>query len=321
MKFVEATQFGGPEVLQLVEGPELTAGPGQLVIDVKAAGVNFADIMARAGHYPSVKTAPFRPGYEVAGLVSQVGPDVTSFQVGDRVMGMIGTMGGYASSAVLDAASAIRLPDGLEFGAATALLVQGMTAYFLLEAGELAPGKTVLIPGATGGLGSLAVQIGKLKGAGKVIGLASPSKHDLGRSLGADVMIDYTQPGWAQQVLAETDGKGVDVYLDSQGDPNSEAFDAFAEKAHWLIFGSQSGKGEALSPERLWTMVGKNITLRGYVLFGDYANFGRALGELIGWATSGQLKISVERFALADAAAAHAAISGRKTSGKVVLEP
>ncbi len=321
MKFVEVSRFGGSEVLQLKESPDLTPQTGQIVVEVKAAGINFADVMARQGVYPNVKTAPFRPGYEVAGVVTAWGKGVQGFQGGERVMGMLGGMGGYASQVLLNAAEAIRLPDTLDFAPATALLVQGLTAYFLLEAGELEPGKTVLIPGAAGGVGSLAVQIAKLKGAGKVIGLASPAKHDLVRSLGADAALDYTQSGWAQQVLAATNGQGVDIFLDSQGDPAGEGFDALGQKAHWLIFGSQSGKGNALPAEHVWAMVGKNATLRGYNLFGDAAHFGRGLGELIGWATGGKLQISVDRFPLAEVAHAHDAISNRQTTGKVVLEP
>lgn len=321
MRFVEVPKFGGAEMLQLKEAPDLTPQAGQIVIDVKAAGINFADIMAREGSYPNVKEAPFRPGYEVAGVVAAVGDGVEDFTGGERVMAMIGTMGGYASQAALPAADAIRLPDTLDFADATALLVQGLTAYFLLEAGSLQPGQTVLIPGAAGGVGSLAVQIAKLKGAGKVIGLASPGKHDLVRSLGADVALDYTQPGWSKKVIAENGGKGVDLFLDSQGDLAGEGFDALGEKSHWLIFGGQSGSNGALTSERLWAMLFRNVTLRGYTVFSDAAQYGRALGEMIGWVTGGKLKISVERFPLGDVARAHEAISNRKTTGKVVLEP
>ncbi len=321
MKFIEAVRFGGPEVLQLVEAPDPVPGAGEIVVEVKAAGINFADVMARQGTYPNVKSAPFRPGYEVAGIVSAAGAGVEGFSGGERVMAMLPGMSGYATHAVLNAAEAIRLPDGLDFGEAAALLVQGLTAYFLLETGDLQAGKSVLIPGAAGGVGSLAVQIAKRKGAGQVIGLASPSKHGLVRSLGADAVFDYTQSGWAQQVLAETGGKGVDLFLDSQGDLEGEGFDALGEKAHWLIFGSQSGKGAGLEAGRLGTMLGKNQTLRGYSVFGDVPHFGRGLGEMMGWVASGGLKVDVQRFPLAEAAEAHQAISDRKTTGKVVLEP
>ena len=320
MNVIEVKQFGGPETMQLIEEPTPAPKDGQIVVEVQASGINFADIMAREGHYPAVPSAPFRPGFEVAGTVSQRGEGVQGFQRGTRVMAFVPS-GGYADHAVLDAANVYALPDSLDFAAATALLVQGLTAYFLLETGQLSPGGTVLIPGAAGGVGSLAVQIAKLKGAGKVIGLASPGKHDLVKSLGADAVFDYTQPGWSQAVKAEAGDAGVSVFLDSQGDLGSEAFDTLGPKAHWLVFGGQSGSGRPLGPDRLWAMVGKNITLRGYNVYSNVADWGRGVEEMLGWATSGKLKISTQSFPLADAAKAHEAISARQTTGKVVLVP
>ena len=319
MKFVEVKRFGGPEVLDIVEQPDLTPNAGQIVVDVKAAGINFADIMAREGAYPGVSRAPFRPGYEVAGVVTAVGVGVQGIGGGARVMAMLSGMGGYASQVVVDAKDAIRLPDGLDFAPATALLVQGLTAYFLLETGQLQPGQNVLIAGAAGGVGSLAVQIAKLKGAGKVIGMASPSKHERVHALGADAAVDYTQAGWSKQVLDATDGKGVSIYLDSQGDLGSEGFDALGDKAHWLVYGGQAQSGAGLAGQRLWAMVGKNITLRGYTVFSNVADYWRGLNEMMGWATSGKLQIDTQGFALADVAHAHEAISNRQTTGKVVL--
>jgi NADPH2:quinone reductase len=320
MKVIEVKQFGGPETLQLVEETIPAPQSGQVVVDVKASGINFADIMAREGHYPSVPSVPFRPGFEIAGIVSQLGDGIRDLRVGDRVMAIVNG-GGYAELAIVDAASVVKLPDGLDFGPATALLVQGLTAYFLLEAGHLQAGQTVLIPGAAGGVGSLAVQIAKLKGAGKVIGLASPLKHDLVRSLGADAVFDYTQSGWSKAVSAEAGSAGVSVFLDSQGDLGSEAFDTLGPLAYWLVFGGQSGSGNPLDANRLWGLVSKNITLRGYTLNSSAAEWGRGMSEMLNWVTTGKLRIDVESFALADAVKAHEAISGRKTTGKVVLVP
>jgi len=320
MKIVEVQQFGGPEVLHVIEEADAPPQSGQIAIEVKASGINFADIMARNGAYPGVPSAPFRPGYEVAGVVSAVGEGVQGFQGGERVMAFVPNSG-YTSYSVVSAQQATRLPDDLDFGAATALLVQGLTAYFLLEAGNLQAGQSVLIASAAGGVGSLAVQIAKLKGAGKVIGLASPSRHDRVRSLGADAVLDYTQSGWSKQLLPETGGQGISLYLDSQGDLGSEAFDSLAQKAYWLIYGGQSGSGSGLPPERVWGLVGKNATLRGYNLFGNAAEFGRGIAELLGWVAAGKLKIEVTRFPLSEVARAHEAISNRQTTGKVVLEP
>ena len=320
MNVIEVKQFGGPETLQLVEEPTPAPKEGQVVIEVKAAGVNFADILIRKGLYPASASAPARPGLEVAGVVSQRGDGVQGFQRGTRVMAFVPS-GGYADHAVLDAANVYLLPDDLEFAPATALLVQGLTAYFLLETGGLQPGQNVLIPGAAGGVGSMAVQIAKLKGAGQVIGLASASKHDLVKSLGADAVFDYTQPGWSKDVLDETNGAGVSVFFDSQGDLGSEAFDTLAVKAHWLVYGAQSGSSSGLSVERLRAMQGKNITLRGYNLYANVAEWRRGVEEMLGWVGDGKLKISTQSFPLADAAKAHEAISARQTTGKVVLTP
>ena len=320
MNVIEVNQFGGPETLQFVEKAAPAPKGGQIVVEVRASGINFADIMAREGYYPAVPSAPFSPGFEVAGTVSQRGDGVQGHQLGERVMGVVPS-GGYAQYAVLDAATAYVLPDSLDFAPATALLIQGLTAYFLLETGNLQLGQTVLVPGAAGGVGSLAVQIAKLKDAGKVIGLASPSKHDLVRSLGADAVFDYTQPGWSKSVIAEAGEAGVSVFLDSQGDLGTEAFDTLGQKAHWLVFGGQSGSRNGLPGERLWGMVFKNITLRGYNVSSNSADWGRGIEEMLGWATSGKLKLETQSFPLADASKAHEAISARKTTGKVVLVP
>lgn len=320
MKIVEVQKFGGPEVLQIVEEADALPQAGQVAVEVKASGINFADLLARSGGYPMVTSTPFRPGFEVAGVVTALGEGVEGIREGQHVMALV-QGGGYASRILLNAQEVIPLPDSLDLTAATALLVQGLTAYFLLEEAQLQAGQSVLIAGAAGGVGSLAIQIAKLKGAGKVIGLASPAKHERVRSLGADTALDYTQGGWSKQVLEETAGQGIDIYLDAQGDLSSEAFDAFGQKAHWLVYGGQSQSGSGLPAERIWPMVGKNITLRGYSLYGDMARFGPALTELIVWATSGKLQIDVQSFALEEVVQAHEAISDRKTTGKVVLVP
>lgn len=320
MKIVEVQKFGGPEVLHIIEEADTPPQAGQVAIDVKAAGINFADIMARDGVYPAVPSPPFRPGYEIAGVVTARGAGVEGIPEGARVMAFVPN-GGYTSRIVLNAADVIPLPDSLDFGQATALLVQGLTAYFLLEAGNLQAGKSVLVASAAGGVGSLAVQIAKLKGAGKVIGLASPSKHERVRSLGADVALDYTQSGWSKLALAETAGQGIDIFLDSQGDLGSEAFDALGQKAYWLVYGGQGQRGNGLPPERMGVMVGKNMTLRGYSVFGDAAHFKRGLAEMFDWVSSGKLQVDIQSFPLTEVARAHQAISNRQTTGKVVLIP
>lgn len=321
MKLIQVDQFGGPEQLKLREEPTPAPAQGQVLIEVKACGVNFADLTARSGSYPVFPTAPFRPGFEVAGTVAEVGEGVSDFALGQRVMALTQS-GGYASHAVADAAMTVPLPDGLDFAPATALLVQGLTAYFLLEQGHLKPGGTVLVPSAAGGVGSLAIQIAKLKGAGTVIGLASPSKHQKVRDYGADDVFDYTQRGWAKLVTGATGGKGVDIFLDSQGDPGGEGPHAVGRGGFWLIFGRQAKGSHALGAKTFLSLIFSGVTIRSYWLNQDISRIGEALPELIGWAASGKLKIEADdRFPLQDAAKAHEAIEARQTSGKVVLEP
>ena len=154
MKAIEVARFGGPETLQIVEKPVPEPGPGQILIEVKAAGVNFADLMAREGHYPPVPNAPFVPGFEAAGVVAKVGVHVTDWKPGDRVVSMVHD--GYAEYALADADAAAPVPETLGFPEATALLVQGLTAYTLMTiAVPDIQGKSVLISAAAGGVGSV----------------------------------------------------------------------------------------------------------------------------------------------------------------------
>jgi len=326
MKAIYVTQNGGPEVLQLAERPELQVGDGQLLIDVRASGINFADLMARAGTYPAAPKPPMTPGMEVAGTVAAVGANVQGFAVGDRVMSMLAAGGGYAEQAVTDAHMAVKLPDDLDFAPATALLVQGLTAYFLLKEAPLAPGESVLVNAAAGGVGSLAVQIAKLMGAGTVVGTASTDeKRQMVQRLGADAAVNYTQKGWSDEVLRATNGRKIDVFLDATGELDGEGFQTLGEGGRWMIYGSQSGNVAPLAAERVLSMVGTCQVIRGYNLYSamkDPAGLGAALQELIGWATSGKLVIeSGDRFPLSQAKEAHEAIAARKTTGKVVLEP
>lgn len=323
MQKIHVGKFGGFDELKLIEAPEPEVGAGQIGVEVRAAGLNFADIMAVSGSYPNVPSAPYDPGFEVAGTVYEVGEGVSNFKIGDRIIALT-PEGGLSQKIAVGALAAFSIPDSLDFAPATALLVQGLTATFLLERGELKSGESVLIPSAAGGVGSLAIQIAKLKGAGIVIGLASPGKHERVLALGADAVFDYRQKGWGQQVLDATDGKGVDIWLDSGGDLESEGFEALAMGGRWLLFGGQAAKGAPFSFERAMTMLFKTLTLRGFALREpqtDPEKTARAVAELVSWVQSGQLQISADhRFPLAEARAAFEAISQGKTSGKVVVE-
>ncbi len=235
-------------------------------------------------------------------------------------------IGGYAELVLADSAQAVPLPDGLDFAPATALLVQGLTAYFLLQrCAPIQQGQSVLVSAAAGGVGSLAVQIAKLLGAGTVIGLASTeNKRAFVQSLGADTAIDYTRPEWPEQVTAATGGRGADIYLDATGETQT-GLNALAPGGIWAIYGSQQGTMSALSGEALGKLIFAGQILRGFSLYNvlpDAAAITTALRTLVGWTLEGRLKVEVsDRFALANAAEAHRAIEARRTMGKVVLEP
>jgi NADPH2:quinone reductase len=325
VKAIEVSQFGGPEQLVLVDKPRPEPGPGQVLIEVKAAGINFADLLAREGRYYRGQKPPFIPGLEAAGIVAAAGQDVTAPPVGTRVMAFLS--GGYAEYAIADAARAVPLPDTLDYGPATTLLVQGLTAYFLMRrAVFLKPGQSVLVSAAAGGVGSLAVQMAKLFGAGTVVGLAStPEKRKWVASLGADEVIDYTEPQWPEKVRAATGGKGVDVFLDATGDTATGGLKPLAPGGAWVIYGSQQGAHGGLSGEELISILPNSQTIRGFTLYEvlpDPAAIPAALQEMFGWLASGRLHLETShRFPLAQARQAHEAMEARKTIGKVILEP
>ena len=321
MQAIEVKEFGGPEVLNLVEKPTPEPGPGQVRIAVKAAGINYADLMARAGHYPPGPKPPFVPGMEAAGIVEALGEGVSGVSVGQRVMGFVPS-GGYAEQALLGADGIISLPESLDFAEGTALLVQGLTAYYLLKEAPLAPGETVLIAAAAGGVGSLVVQMAPLLGAGAVVGLASAGKHDIVRGLGG-LPVDYNASGWGARILEATGGKKIDVFLDPVADMGTEAFDALADGARWIVYGGLDA-GPGLSGERVGGLIWRGMTLRGYSLYRslEHQNSLAAFADIFGWCAAGTLKIDTgSRFPLAQARDAHEAIAARKTTGKVVLEP
>jgi NADPH2:quinone reductase len=319
MKFIEASKFGGPEVLTIVEAPTPTPREGALLVEIKAAGVNYTDIMARSGFYPQVPKAPFLVGFEIAGVVKGVGKGVQGFKEGDSVAAII-QGGGYATHAVVPVATAIPLPAGFDHALAVAVLVQGVTAYILLDEAKVKEGDTVLISAAGGGLGNIAVQLANARGA-RVVGLTSKSKFDFVRSLGADQVADSDDAGWARSVKEAVGEKGIQVYLDSIGDLRTEAFSLLSQFGQWVIFGVRSGASNALPFEAIPVMIEKNISLRGFNLEGSLHQMPQALSVLFKLVSEGKLKLEITRYPLTEAAKVHHLFEARKTSGKVVLVP
>jgi NADPH2:quinone reductase len=292
-----------------------------VVVEVRAAGINYADIMARSGTYPPVASAPFRPGFEVAGVIVEVGDGVTGFEVGDHVGGLSFAGAGYSSHIAMPTELLYKLPNDVDFKVAAALLVQGLTAYFLLKESVTLPGDIVLINGAAGGVGSMATQIASAMGA-RVIGLASASKHARVKENGAEAAFEYKDAGWSASVLSHTRGNGVDVFLDAQGNMgDADAFDALAKGARWIVYGWMEDASPGFPADKVSAFVFKNATIRGYSADWSVRQFAAAFDTLVGWVRDGRLKVELTTFPLEDAAKAHEAISARKTTGKVVLVP
>lgn len=325
MKAIRFHQTGGPEVLVYEDVPDPVPGDGEVLIRIEAVGMNFADIMRRRGDdYPEPSPPPFILGAEVAGTVAAVGAGVTSLTVGTPVLATPG-MGGYAQYICVPAISVMPLPPGFEAVQAVALVAHGLTAALTLrQAARLAPGESVLIEGAAGGVGSFAVQLAKLYGAGKVIAAAStPEKRAAAERLGADASVDYTIPGWADKVRELTDGRGVDVVVEiAGGETVAQALDALAPFGRMIYLGQSSGQSALIEP---WRLTVPNHTVTGFYI-GAYLAFPEliqsTIGELISFIMAGKLSIQVGTvLPLSQAAHAHALLEGRKTTGKVVLQP
>ncbi|MDQ0859452.1 NADPH:quinone reductase-like Zn-dependent oxidoreductase [Bacillus sp. V2I10] len=197
MKAIQFNEYGKPDVLQVVDVPVPPLKAGGVLIKVQAAGVNFADTARRYGQYLAKTPLPYIPGAEVAGIVAEVSPEVTNFKPGDRVVALTED-GGYAEIASLDQSQLVKIPDQVDFNQAASILGQGLSAYHILKtSGQIKKGETVLVHAAAGGVGTLAVQLAKLMGAGAVIATASSSeKLKLAASLGADEGINYTEGNW-----------------------------------------------------------------------------------------------------------------------------
>jgi NADPH:quinone reductase and related Zn-dependent oxidoreductases len=316
MKAIRVHELGGAEKLILEEIEKPSPKADEILIKVAAAGVNYADTMMRAGNYLTRPELPFTLGYEAAGTVEQAGENVSSPAVGQRVLATVSS-GGYAEYAVAKAHNAIPIPDGLGYGEATALLVQGLTALGLLN--ETRPGQTILVHAAAGGVGSLLVQLAKHKGL-KVIGTASSvQKLQLAANLGADYAVNYTEADWTEEVLRATEGKGVDWIIEMVGGAIVEQnLKVLAKNGTMWVYGSASGEDFKVS---VLSLMRKNHTIRGYWLMNESVeNRIRFTRELLEHVSAGRLQIKVTEFPLEQAAEAHKAIESRKTTGKVVLK-
>lgn len=318
------TEFGPPENLVVQEMDDPVAGPGQVLVEVKAAPVTFPDTLMLEDKYQFKAPPPYVPGGEVAGVVAAVGDGVDSLAVGDRVVGGLGTTGGFAELAVIPAAGARVLPDNVAFSESTGLnYAYGTTLYGLKYRGDLAEGETLLILGAGGNVGLSAVELGKLMGARVIAAASTEDKLDLCRERGADETINYATENLKERAKELTDGNGVDVVYDCVGGDYAEsALRAIAWEGRFLVIGFTAGIPAI--PLNLTLLKSCQIVgvFYGAMTARDKELSASITGELIDLTASGKLQPHVSgRYPLEQAGEALRALMDRKARGKVVIEP
>lgn len=316
MRAIQMTEFGGPEVLKLVELPTPKPGPEEVLIEVAHAGVNFADTHTRTNSYVRKATLPLVPGVEVAGVRTDTG---------ERVVAMLDGGGGYAEYAVTRRELTFPIPDGLADGAALALLIQGTTAWHLhRSAGRVQAGESVVVHSAAGGVGSLAVQLARSFAAGRVIATASSDeRRALALRLGADVAIDPAPEGLTERLIEANEGHPVDVVFDmAGGDTFEQSYRALAHFGRIVVCGISTQQPNQVSSGSL---LRHSRSVVGFYLFHCLERpgmFGEALSDLFARAAHGELEVVVGgRYPLEQAAQAQIDMRERRTSGKLLLVP
>lgn len=320
MKRIVVHTPGRPEQMTIEEAPAPVAGPGDVVIDVAAAGVNFIDVYFRTGLYPA--EAPIVLGSEAAGTVSAVGAEVTEFAPGDRVAYAM-VRGSYAEQVVVPASKVVKVPDTVSLETAAAAMLQGLTAHYLTRSTfPLSEGHTCLIHAAAGGVGGLLVQMARRLGARTIGTVSTEQKAAEARTLGCDHVIRYTEQDFEAEVQAITGGRGVDVVYDSVGHTTfDKGLRVLRPRGLMVLFGQSSGAVAPVDPQLLNTRGSVFLTrpsLAHYVATPEELR-GRTT-ELFAAIGDGTLTIRVSAvYPLADAARAHRDLEGRRTTGKLLL--
>jgi NADPH2:quinone reductase len=316
MRAIQVSRYGGPEVLVPTELPAPVAEPGQLLLEVSAAGVNYADTHRTDGSYRGGSQLPFVPGVEVVGRTSD----------GRRLLAPIFEGGGYAELAAIPADRAVDVPDEVTDGQALALLVQGLTAWHVLRnSARLAPGETVVVNAAAGGVGTIAIQLAKYFGAGRVIAVAStPAKRELAINVGADVAVHSSLDTYAEQVLAANDGRPVDVILDSTGGKTLLAgLDVLGGFGRLISYGNAGREGRPLVD--IGALADGNQSVGAFWLIPalNYPGGYRVpLDELLQLTAAGTISPIVGgEYALDQARHAHDDLLARRTTGKLIIRP
>lgn len=324
MKALLCKRHGLPDTLVVEEVPDPVPGEGEVVVDVKAAGVNFPDVLIIQNKYQFKPELPFAPGAEVAGLVSAVGAGVAGLKVGDRVLGSCGH-GGFAEKVIVKAGKTVRLPEGVDFDTAAAFtLTYGTSWHALVDRAGLKAGETVLVLGAAGGVGLAAIEIAKVVGARVIAAASTDEKLAVCREHGADALINYAAEDLREAIKRETAGNGPDVIYDPVGGSYAEpAFRSIGWRGRYLVVGFANGEIPKL-PLNLALL--KGASLIG-VFWGAYTarepdHFAADLDAMFALIEKGELRPHIsQRYPLADGARALEDLMNRRAVGKLVITP
>lgn len=323
MKHIIIYEQGAPEVMRYEDAAIPEPGAGQVRLKIEAVGVNYIDTYQRGGAYKV--PLPFVLGQEAAGVVDAVGDGVTDFKVGDRAGFGFGVSGAYSEYAIAPADKLIPIPDGTPTRLAAAALLQGMTAHYLTHSTfPLHAGHTALIHAAAGGTGQLVVQMAKRRGARIIATAGSTEKVEIVERLGADAVINYSTQDFEAEVKRLTDGAGVDVVYDSVGAATWEgSLNCLKRRGMMVLFGQSSGGVPPFDPQILNAKGSLYLTRPSLAAYtATRAELLERAGDVFAWIADGSLKVSVQHeFPLARAAEAHIALTGRKTTGKILLIP
>jgi NADPH:quinone reductase len=322
MRVVVVNEFGGPDVLTVTDRQTPPTGPGQLLVDVAAAGVNYADIYQREGRPPYARDLPFVPGSEGAGTVAAIGAGVGEFAVGDRVA-WVGALSGYAEQVVIPAAAAVAIPDEVETEVAAAVMLQGITAHYLCHSTyPVAPGDPVVVHAAAGGVGLLLTQLVKMRGGIVIATTSSTAKASLAQKAGADHVTGYQEFG--EVVGRVTGGTGAAVVYDGVGQATFDAsLAAIRPRGLMVLYGGSSGPVPPLELQRLagaGSLFITRPTMIHYIASREELVW--RTGDLFTWLAEGRLSVRIGgTYPLADAARAHDDLAARRTAGKLLLLP
>ncbi len=324
MKAVVCKAWGLPETLVIDEVPERSAGPGEVLVDVMAAGVNFPDVLIIQNKYQFKPELPFSPGNELAGVVRGVGEGVTGFQAGDRVFAYVAN-GAFAQQAIVPAHALLKMADEMDFDTAAALtLTYGTSHHAVVDRAQLKAGETLLVLGAAGGVGLAAIEIGKAIGARVIAAASTEEKLAICRQHGADECINYTTEDLREGIKRTTGGKGPDVIYDPVGGAYTEpAFRSIAWRGRYLVIGFATGEIPTL-PLNLPLLKGASVV---GVFWGDFArrepaHHVAAMNELMQWHRENKIRPHISgTYALADTPQALNDMASRKVTGKIVIRP